>query len=96
MHTKKPIPFPNGEKPRRLCPVCGTVTYSVGGIHPQCAEELADSPRVERLKARKKAEKPKGKVANANALNAWHKRCPKCRTQVHVRKLTCGCGHQFS
>jgi tripartite-type tricarboxylate transporter receptor subunit TctC len=24
------------------------------------------------------------------------KRCPKCRTQVHVRKLTCGCGHQFS
>jgi hypothetical protein len=71
-------------------------TGSVGGIHPQYAEELADSPRVERLKARKKVEKPKGKVANANALNAWHKRCPKCRTQVHIRKLTCGCGHQFS
>jgi hypothetical protein len=79
-----------------MCAVCGTVSYSPGGIHPQCAEELADAPRVERLKAEKKAEKPRGQGAKPNALNSWHKRCPKCRMHLHIRKLTCDCGHQFS
>lgn len=27
---------------RPLCPVCGKNTYSLGGIHPQCAVAHAD------------------------------------------------------
>ncbi len=97
MHARKPDPLPIGAmKPRRLCPVCGMVSYSAGGTHPQCAEEQADAPRVARLKKAKKESKPKGKVANQNAVSPWHKRCPKCRAEVHVRKLACDCGHRFS
>jgi hypothetical protein len=97
MHDKKPDPLIATEiKPRRLCSVCGRVSYSQGGIHPQCAEEQADAPRVARLKAAKKAAKPKAKVTNPNALSPWHKLCPKCRVQLHVRKLTCDCGYRFS
>ena len=97
MHDKKPIPLAEGNiKPRPLCAVCGRVSYSLGGMHPQCAEEQADAPRVARLKAAKKAAKPKVKVTNPNALSPWHKLCPKCHMQLHVRKLTCDCGYRFS
>ena len=97
MHNKKPIPLPSGAtKPRPVCVVCGSVSYSPGGIHPQCAEEQADAPRLARLKKAQKTAKPKGKVANPNALSPWHKRCPKCHAELHVRKLTCDCGYRFS
>jgi hypothetical protein len=72
------------------------VSYSAGGMHPQCAEEQADAPRVARLKKSQKAAKPKAKAANPNAISPWHKLCPKCRAEVHVRKLACDCGYRFS
>jgi hypothetical protein len=83
-------------KPRRLCPVCGIVSYSAGGTHPQCAEQQADASRVARLKKARKVAKLKVKVTNLNAVRAWHKRCPKCHAEVHIRKPACDCGHQFS
>ena len=96
MATKKPDGLlARKTAPQRICPVCGVITYSRGGIHPQCAQERADAPRVRRIKAAKKVAKPKVKVA-PKALSAWHKLCPKCRRQVHVRKQTCDCGHKFS
>ena len=96
MHHKRPHPIVLASpKPRRLCPVCGEVSYSREGIHPQCAQQQADAPRVARLKAARQANKSKPKAVNPDALSPWHKRCPKCRAQVHVRKLTCDCGHPF-
>ena len=92
MPYKKPVPFLTREnKPRRLCPVCRAATYSIGGIHPQCAKA-----RAERLKAVKTTEESRDKVVNPKALSPWHKLCPKCHTQLHARKPTCRCGHRFS
>jgi hypothetical protein len=97
MSEKSPDPFLFGPvKPRRLCPVCGMVSYSAAGMHPQCAEEQADAPRVARLKKSKKAARPKAAVANPDAISPWHKRCPKCRAEVHVRKQACDCGYRFA
>jgi len=97
MDNKKPIPLPRHDKPRHVCSVCGKSSYSIGGIHPQCAEKQADAQRVEGEKAAKTAENPKEKVAKSNAPNLWQKKvCPKCHTNSHARKLTCDCGHQFS
>lgn len=97
MHNKKPVPLTSlGDKPRPVCPVCGTVSYSLGGVHPQCAERQADAKRVARIKTAKKSKNPKEKVGNPSAIRPWHKICPKCRRQLHVRKRICDCGHQFS
>jgi len=65
MQAKKPIPpTTQDHKPQRMCPVCHKATYSLGGIHPQCAQTREDAPRVERLRATKKAEKEKLQSAN--------------------------------
>jgi hypothetical protein len=72
------------------CPVCGHVSYSPAGIHPQCAVRASDQIQVERLKARKQAKtKPEPQVGH------FEKRCPKCRTIHHLRKQSCTCGHSF-
>lgn len=76
---------------RNLCPVCGKPSYSLGGIHPQCAIEQADKPRILELREKKAAEpKPIAPVAHA-----WKKRCPKCGVESPVARKTCTCGHQF-
>lgn len=36
------------------CPICGQVSYSRGGIHPQCAVQQADEPRALRLRVARK------------------------------------------
>jgi len=96
MCYKKPVPLlPTHAAPRRLCPVCGTVSYSREGIHPQCAERRADVLRMERVKADKKVDERKGKSANSMPPSYWHKRCPQCQAQLHIRKIACGCGYQF-
>ena len=94
MH-RLPLPLlTSAIKPQRRCSVCGNVSYSPGGIHPQCSQKQADDLRVESLKSAKKAEHPKEKVANPDAFNPWrNKLCPKCHTHLYVRKLTCDCGH---
>lgn len=81
----------------RICPVCGEASYSRQGIHPQCAVTQADATRTARLKAaaKKRDKSAAHKPSNSFTLSAWHKRCPRCRTQVHIRKLTCTCGHTF-
>lgn len=77
--------------PKHVCPICGTASYSVGGIHPQCAMQQADQPRLARLRAAKledtKVKKPVRQI--------WKKRCPKCGTQLHARRELCECGHKF-
>jgi hypothetical protein len=72
------------------------VSYSAGGTHPQCAEQQADASRVVRLKKARKGTRLKAKANNLNAVRPWHKRCPKCHAEVHIRKSACDCGHQFS
>jgi predicted RNA-binding Zn-ribbon protein involved in translation (DUF1610 family) len=80
------------QRPKILCPVCGTPTYSAGGIHPQCAVNQADDSRMARLKLQR-AEAPKEKKPTRNV---WKKRCPKCGNEAHVRLGVCKCGHSFS
>lgn len=97
MHHKKPLPpLTPASKARRLCPVCHTVSYSIGGIHPQCAEKQAGVLQSERLKASREAEGPREPVVSPVVLGPWQKLCPKCRTPLHTRKPTCDCGHRFS
>jgi rubredoxin len=81
--------------PRRLCPVCGAVSYSREGIHPQCAERRADVPRMERVMADNKVDKRKGIAEDSSLVRPWHKRCPECQTQLHIRKMACVCGYRF-
>ncbi len=89
MSEKKPTPWisqPSG----KVCPVCGTRTYSQGGIHPQCAVYQADAARDEKLRAERKRE------ANAAKPSTWtKKKCPKCGSEPHVRRKVCDCGHVF-
>lgn len=94
MHAKRPLPLYEA-KPRPLCPVCGQATYSRAGIHPQCAQERADKERMEVVKAKRNANAPQAKVAAPAEVKSWHKRCPKCRIEVHVRRSDCDCGFHF-
>jgi hypothetical protein len=50
-----------------------------------------------RLKAaaKKAAAKAAAPENHSLVLAPWHKRCPKCQAQVHVRKPNCQCGHRF-
>jgi hypothetical protein len=82
------------QPPRNLCPICGKATYSLGGIHPQCAMQQADEPRLSRLRTSKAAEATVKKPAKVRQV--WKKRCPKCGTQVHARPESCRCGHKFN
>ena len=90
MNQKKPAPM-HSAIPRKVCPVCGQASYSLAGIHPQCAEAQADEKRMKKVKA-KKADKP---IVLDATPSAWRKPCPKCGTHVHVRKAQCECGHKF-
>jgi hypothetical protein len=90
MHVLKPAPiFPQHH--RNLCPICGTATYSRDGIHPQCAVQQADEPRNLKLQ-QKKRDKPKSEKPRQRS---WNKKCPKCATEVHIRRSKCDCGHLF-
>jgi hypothetical protein len=80
------------QPPKNLCPVCGTPSYSLGGIHPQCAIQQADEPRLARLRTAAKAAPPKVKTPTQQP---WKKQCPKCGTQSHVTLKRCPCGHKF-
>jgi len=100
MHVKKPDPLLNAQgKPLRVCQVCGTVSYSQAGVHPQCAQEQADAVRLARYKAESKAESKatnrKGTPAGQLTTGVWQKSCPKCRAHLHVRKRRCSCGYRF-
>ena len=75
--------------PRRAlpnCPVCGKVSYSVTGMHPQCAVVRADAA----LRARQKVKK-----VPAPARSPFTKICPKCSRTVPARRMVCDCGRSF-
>lgn len=76
---------------RNICPICGKATYSRGGIHPQCAMQKADEPRMIRLRAARRAEVKLEKPRQ----RSWNKKCPKCAAQIHVRREGCDCGFKF-
>src|SRR6185436_10930365 len=87
---KPVVVIPGPEK--ILCPICGKPTYSRGGIHPQCAMEQADEPRITRLRNARRAdantEKPRPMLHK--------KRCPECDSYSDARREVCGCGFHFS
>jgi len=88
MNNRRPTPIIT-EPGKKICPVCGTPSYSAGGVHPQCAVRQADATRHEQRKAKKKTKEKKTPQA------IWRKKCPKCGAEIHVRKKTCVCGHDF-
>jgi hypothetical protein len=76
--------------------VCGKISYSRGGIHPQCAVRREDEKRKQRIK-REERSAPKAKTSSSRINTPpWQKVCPKCNTVQHVRKTICGCGYAFS
>lgn len=89
--NRKPQPLYSPQQ-RRYCPVCSKATYSVSGIHPQCAVNQADAKRMKSVKPRSKMTKKATRDAEAKP---WQKTCPKCGSPMHVRKKTCDCGHNF-
>ena len=90
MSIKKPVlEVPHVD--RKHCPVCGQVTYSRDGIHPQCAVQQADAPR----RARLQEEKKKDAKIKKPRQRSWNKKCPKCHTEIHIRRSECDCGHSF-
>jgi len=87
--SRKPEPL-NAGPPRKRCPVCGQVSYSFEGIHPQCAARQSDTQRVTQSKAALAAA-PTAAATKAD-LNPWHTTCPKCHAVVHIRRKVCECG----
>ena len=89
----EPNPTSNSmTKGKKVCPVCGQPSYSREGIHPQCAIEQSDAPRQEELARLKKKAATEKKQPRQRS---WNKKCPKCGTELHVRRKSCECGHAF-
>ena len=91
MTHKKPQPLIE-PRPRKLCPVCGETSYSLMGVHPQCAANQAD---VNRVNGTSHTEKSTDTETSDSHQKAWHKPCPVCRKLNHVRKSVCECGHEL-
>jgi hypothetical protein len=88
MSEKKPVILQVSQA-RGNCPVCGKASYSVTGMHPQCALAQADAlTREHRKKAATVASKAKRK--------SWSKVCPKCRHEIPARRVVCDCGYKFA
>ncbi len=77
----------------KTCPVCGEVSYSAAGVHPQCSVRQSDEKLREIIKEEGIEEKKTEKVARN--VTRWQKACPKCSAKQHVRKKVCDCGHKF-
>jgi hypothetical protein len=48
MSEKKPKAL-NPVRARNCCPICGKVSYSRAGVHPQCSVRQADKERTMRM-----------------------------------------------
>ena len=95
MRRRKPVPLLLvTRRPSPLRP-SAALSAIARGYHPQCAERRADAPRMDRVRAAAEIAERKGKAADSSTLGYWHKRCPQCRTQLHLRKMTCVCGYRF-
>lgn len=91
MAHKKPSPL-IPRQARSPCPVCGEISYSLAGIHPQCAVRQADARRMEEIRSVRLADDAKP----AATTRTWQKVCPQCGLALHVRKKFCDCGHSFA
>ena len=93
--NRKPVPL---EPPRlrKHCPVCGEVSYSAAGIHPQCAMQEADAKRTKQIKRVKSVQKARMTTSDTGDLKPWHRVCPRCKAVVHIRRRACTCGNRFS
>ena len=91
--NQKPQPL-YAPRERKHCPICGKVSYSAVGIHPQCAMDQADAKRIQEVKPLSKS--PKKTVTKDADAKPWQKTCPKCKAFMHVRKKFCDCGHIFA
>lgn len=72
---------------RPICPVCGKVSYSLHGMHPQCAVARADAGLRATQKAKKEPAAPR---------SGFTKRCPRCSRTVAARRMVCDCGRSFA
>jgi hypothetical protein len=95
MAEKKPPSFVRTGVQNR-CPVCGEISYSQAGVHPQCSMRQADQKRSLSLKRAKELAKSGKAAAPPKAESRWQKACPKCKVVQHVRKSVCVCGHVFA
>lgn len=89
--NRKPQPLYRPRN-RKHCPVCGKVSFSAAGIHPQCAMDQADAKRMQKVKPRRKL----SRKATTVYVQPWQKICPRCRLLVHVRQKVCECGYAFA
>lgn len=71
---------------RPQCPVCGKVSYSRDGIHPQCAVSRADA----KLRVPREVQKEEAKPGR------FSKRCGGCGRTVAARRMVCDCGRKFA
>jgi hypothetical protein len=93
--NRKPLPL-DPPRLRKHCPVCGEVSYSAAGIHPQCAMQEADAKRTKRIKRVKSVQKARMTGSDTGDLKPWHRVCPRCKAVVHIRRRACSCGNRFS
>jgi hypothetical protein len=85
---KKPVIILSS-RPREVCPVCGKVSYSRTGEHPQCAVARADA-------STRAARKAAGiEPSKSSSRRPWFRLCPKCKVQVPARRAVCNCGFSF-
>jgi hypothetical protein len=68
MNSKKPEPLFEQQLAGQLCPICGKRSYSLAGIHPQCAVRQADAPRQRRLAEAKRKVRLLAEVDKTSAL----------------------------
>jgi hypothetical protein len=92
MSSKKPRPLIVSSKHGR-CPVCGEISYSPAGVHPQCAVRQADAKRLLAIKKNKRSKETSKPPAG---VKPWQRSCPRCNAVQHVRKRVCGCGYTFA
>jgi hypothetical protein len=95
MSEKRPKPL-LATRVNHRCPVCGQISYSRAGIHPQCAARQEDEKRKSRMKQEKPSAQAKKPAIPASGVPPWRKVCPKCNTLQHARKTVCRCGHTFA
>lgn len=95
MSAKKPIPLIPPLVHSR-CPICGELSYSRNGVHPQCSAQQAD----ENSKSRIKRDKPLRDVYKAaksdTEIDPLKERCPVCSALQQDRITVCECGHVFN
>ena len=83
MSEKKPTPLIPARAQSR-CPVCGQISYSRAGIHPQCSVRQADEEHKNRIKR----EKALAEVEKTATPDKWNRALAKVLSEVQ-HSTTC-------